>query len=579
MRWLSWYCISKVFLRTVKSNGVEYLQLSHNEWVNGQSITKVIYGFGRKDRVDPEALKRLIGSISRQLDAGDAAAVRADAGLDTPFEFLGAKEYGGTYLLDGLWQRLGIADVLKKLARNRGGKSVERLLFALVANRAVAPGSKLAAESWVSDVAFIDGLESVDVQSLYRAMDFLLESHVEVQREVFYSVRNLFNLEVDLIFVDTTSTYFEIEGEDEDISGDEDGDGDDSTGEPGLRKRGYSKDSRSDLAQAVLGFAVTRDGIPVRCWVWPGNTVDVSVVDEVKRDLNDWKLSRVVMVMDTGFNSEQNRRTLQGAGDAFIIGEKMRLGKDGALPEALSRPGRYKTLPNGLRVKEVITNKGSVTARRFVVVHNPEQAMRDEGKRDDIIREAERRIEALGDLTGKQHTKAVCDLLAHKVFGKYLREQKNGKLVINKTKVTGEAKLDGKYLISTSDEHMSAEDVAMGYKQLHEIERVNRDLKHTVDVRPVYHRRADRIKAHVLLCWLALLMIRIAENETGQSWHQIKKSFHQLFVGFHDTPHGRISQTNKLTGEQKSVLNALKLKPPKRYLEVPTPKTDRKSVV
>src|SRR5690625_2189290 len=166
-----------------------------------------------------------------------------------------------------------------------------------------------------------------------------------------------------------------------------------------LRKRGYSKDSCSDLAHAVVGFAVTRTGIPVGCWVWTGNTVDVSVVDEVKRDLNDWKLSRVVMVMDTGFNSEQNRRTLQGAGDAFIIGEKMRLGKDGALPEALSRPGRYKTLPNGLRVKEVITNKGSVTARRCVVVHNPEQAMRYEGKSDDIIREAERRIEALGDLT------------------------------------------------------------------------------------------------------------------------------------------------------------------------------------
>src|SRR5690554_5374425 len=577
---LSEYSIGTVFLRTVKSNGVEYVQLVHNEWVDGKSRTKVVHGFGRKDRLDQEALKRLIGSISRFLDPDDAAAVQQDLGLDTPFEFLGAKEYGGTYLLDGLWQRLGIAAVLKKLARNRGGKSVERLLFALVANRALAPGSKLAAESWVSDVAFIDGLESVEVQSLYRAMDFLLESHVEVQQEVFHSVRNVLNLEVDLIFVDTTSTYFEIEGEDEDEMLDADSEGDSaSTASSGaaLRKRGYSKDSSSDLAQAVLGFAVTRTGIPVRCWVWPGNTVDVSVVDEVKRDLNDWKLSRVVMVMDTGFNSEQNRRTLQGAGDAFILGEKMRLGRDGSLPEALSRPGRYKTLDSGLRVKEVITNKGSVTARRFVVVHNPEQAMRDETKRSEITAEAERRIAALGDLTGKHHTKAVCDLLAHKTFGKYLREQKNGKLVINKTKVATETKLDGKYLISTSDEHMSAEDVAMGYKQLHEIERVNRDLKHTVDVRPVYHRRSDRIRSHVLLCWLALLLIRITENETGESWHHIKKSFHQLFAGFHSTQAGRITQTNKLTSEQKRALDALKLKPPKRYLEVPTPKTKKKA--
>src|SRR5690606_19855305 len=220
----------------------------------------------------------------------------------------------------------------------------------------------------------VDGLPEVEVQQLYRAMDFLLEAHDEIQREVFWSVKNLFNLEVDLIFVDTTSTYFEIEGEDDDV---EEDDGDAGV-ERGLRKRGYSKDSRSDLAQAVLGFAVTRDGIPVRCWVWPGNTVDVSVVDEVKRDLNDWKLGRVIMVMDTGFNSEENRRTLQGAGDAFILGEKMRLGKNNSLPEALSRQGRYKTLDNGLRIKEVITSQGSVTSRRFVVVHNPEQAERDE---------------------------------------------------------------------------------------------------------------------------------------------------------------------------------------------------------
>ena len=562
-------------MRTVKSNGVEYVQLAHNEWVDGKSRTKVVHGFGRKDRLDQEALKRLISSISRFLDPGDAAAVRQDLGLEAPFEFLGAREYGGTYLLDGLWERLGIGGVLKRLAGEREfGVDVERLLFALVAQRALAPGSKLAAEAWVNDVAHIDGLPEVEVQQLYRAMDFLLEAHDDIQREVFWGVKNLFNLEVDLIFVDTTSTYFEIEGEDEDEADDaDDVEGDeaaDTEATAGLRRRGYSKDSRADLAQAVLGFAVTRDGIPVRCWVWPGNTVDVSVVEEVKRDLNDWKLGRVVMVMDTGFNSAENRRTLQGAGDAFIIGEKMRLGRDGTLPEALTRAGRYKTLQNGLKVKQVITNRGSVAARRFVVVHNPEQAERDEMKRSHIIAEAERRLTALGDLSGKSHTKAVCNLRAHKVFGRYLRELKSGALKLDKAKIAVEAKLDGKYLISTSDEHLSVEDVVLGYKQLHEIERVNRDLKHTVDVRPVYHRRGDRIKAHVLLCWLALLLIRMAENESGESWHQLKQVFRPLLVAEHQTQHGVISQTNTVTAEQKRVLDGLNLKAPKRYLAIPT---------
>lgn len=567
-----------VYIRTTRSRGIEYLQLAHNERdESGRVQAKILHNFGRKDSLDTEALKRLINSMARFLEPDEAASVREGLGLETPFEFLGAKELGGAHLLDGLWQRLGIAGVLKKLAGEREfGVDMERLLFALVAQRALAPGSKLAAEAWINDVAYVEGLAEVEVQQLYRAMDFLLEAHDDIQREVFWSVKNLFNLEVDLIFVDTTSTYFEIEGEDHgEDAGAEEG-GNDGAVEPGLRKRGYSKGGRADLAQAVLGFAVTRDGIPVRCWVWPGNTADVSVVDEVKRDLNGWKLGRVIMVMDTGFNSAENRRALQGAGDAAdqrsdIMGEKMRLGKDGKLPEALTRAGRYKTLHNGLRVKEITTNKGSVTSRRFVVVHNPEQAERDAGKRVDIIAEAERRLAALGDLSGKAHTKAVCDLRAHKVFGRYLREQKNGRLLIDKAKVAAGAKLDGKYLISTSDAHLSTEDVVLGYKQLHEIERVNRDLKHTVDVRPVYHRRGDRIKAHVLLCWLALLLIRIAENESGETWHQLKQVFRPLLVGYHATQHGHIAQTTKLTSEQKRVLDAVNVKPPKRYREVPSP--------
>ncbi len=111
--------------------------------------------------------------------------------------------------------------------------------------------------------------------------------------------------------------------------------------------------------------------------------------------------------------------------------------------------------------------------------------------------------------------------------------------------------------------------MALGYKQLFEIERLNRDLKHTVDVRPVYHRRADRIRSHVLLCWLALLLIRVIENESGETWHQIRKNFRSLLVGFHQTRHGPISQTTRVKSEQKRVLDALRVKPPARYLDMP----------
>lgn len=573
-----------MYMRENRSGGHTYVSLAHNERdeVDGVSRARILYNFGRKDRLDLDGVRRLIASLSRYLPSDEVTPAVAGAPGE-PLEFLAAKRLGPAWLLDGVWRSLGLPGVLGKLLGERSFRTpVERLIFAMVAQRAIDPGSKLSIESWVADEVFITGLDEVDVQQLYRAMDVLLGAHDEIQREVFWRVKNLFNLEVDLIFLDSTSTYFEIEGEDEVPAGDGDGtDSDagsdvivaaaDAGAESGARRRGHSKDKRPDLAQVVIAFAVTRDGVPVRCWVWPGNTVDVSMIAQVKRDLNSWKLSRTVLVMDTGFNSEANRRVLQGAGDAFIIGERLRLGPKGELHEALKRPGRYRTLASGLRYKEVIIHPGSVAARRFVVVHNPEEAKRDEHKRTETILELERRLAELGDLAGKEHTKAACGLRSHPTFGRYLRQAKGGRLEINRSKLTQEAKLDGKYLISTSDDYLSAEDVVLGYKQLHEIERVNRDLKHTVDVRPVYHRREDRIRSHVQLCWLALLLIRLIETRTHKTWHQVMKVMRPLSVAIQASPYGVVMQTNRVKSEQKSVLDALSIKPPQRFLQLPTP--------
>ena len=265
-----------------------------------------------------------------------------------------------------MWKRLGIDGVIKALLKERAFQTpVQRLLFAMTANRALAPSSELHMEHWVAEKTYIDNLPEVQVQQLYREMDFLLEAHDEIQHDVFFSVANLFNLEVDLLFLDTTSAYFEIEGEDSDLENDGE------LPEEGLRKRGAeSRDRRPDLSQIVVALAVTRDRIPVRCWVWPGNTVDQNVVEEVKRDLNSWRLGRVVLVEDTGFNSEKNRRILQGTGGHYIIGEKMRLGRTAKPVEALTRGDRYQTL-DGSKFKEIIVGGDSEARRRFVVVLNP----------------------------------------------------------------------------------------------------------------------------------------------------------------------------------------------------------------
>ena len=551
-----------MYIRTVTTKGVKYVQLAHNyrDPKTGVSKVRVLQSLGRADKLDVDGLKRLVDSICRFLEPYEGKTLQPALGLYSPFEFMGSRHLGVPWVFDSLWTRLGIRKTLESLLAGRDyGTAVERLVFSMVLNRAMAPSSKLAMEDWISDEVTVRGLPGVEVHQLYRAMDFLLESAEEVQRNVFSAVANLFNLEVDVIFFDTTTTYFEVEG----LSRGE---------EEEFRRRGYSKDSRPDLGQIVVGFAMTRDGIPVRVWEWPGNTADQNVVEEVKKDLNGWKLGRVVTVMDAGFNSTENRKVLQGAADGYIIGERMRLGRDGEPADATQRAGAYKKLACGLEAKEVIVGQGA-TRRRFIVVKNPDEEKRDQEKRADIIKEAAKRLEELSQLKGEPHTKAACALRSHPVFGRYIKQSKNGVLSLDQGKIKRDARLDGKYLISTSEDSLPVKDVVLAYKNLWRIERLNRDLKHLVDIRPVYHRMEDRIRSHVLLCWLALLLIRVAENETQETWRHLSSTLSNLKAGIHRTQSGEVWQSTPVTDEQKRIFTALQVDPPPRYLSIALPKS------
>ena len=353
---------------------VRYLQLAHNTWdpVAKRSRAEVIFNFGREDAVSRAALERLAGSLSRFLASAPAPQATLFAAAAESFKFEGSRPLGGSFVLDGLWRRLGIDAVMRRLltGKRRDG-SAERVLFALVAGRALAPSSKLAAARWTCEDVHIPGLAETTDDACYRAMDWLLLVQPALEKEVFHQVANLLSLEDDLLFFDTTSTYFELDEADEPAARNERGEllaaGDEGGAArvAGFRTYGHSKDHRGDLPQVVVGMAVTREGIPVRVWSWPGNTADSTLIRQVKDDLRDWTLSRVVWVADRGFASDENRRFLRRGDDHYILGEKLRSGSAEA-KAALSRAGRYKEVAAGLRVKEVRIGEGE----RFVVCHN-----------------------------------------------------------------------------------------------------------------------------------------------------------------------------------------------------------------
>ena len=554
--------------RNKDGSEVRYLQLAHNVWdpAAKRSRVQVVYNFGREEPGTREALQRLVASVVRHLDPGRA---RPAEGL----EFAESRPLGGTWALDALWERLGIGPAVRGLLKGRRlDPSAERVLFALTANRALAPSSKLAASRWASEDVLVAGLPATTDDACYRAMDWLLQIRGALEKEVFDRIAGLPGLETDLLFFDTTSTYFVTEDADAPVPRDEhgnpvpDGTQDGELKTAGFRTWGKSKDHRDDLPQVVIGMAVTRDGIPLRVWCWPGNTADSALIRQVKDDLRGWCLSKVVWVADRGFTSAENRRYLRRGGNHYIIGERLRSGSAEA-EAALSRQGRYQEVAGNLRVKEVRIAEDE----RFVICHNPEGAERDAAVRARMIAQLKELIEGTGSLPKDKRAELRGVISTKPGLNRYLRVTPGGLLRVDAGKAKAEENLDGKYLLRTSDPKMTAEDIALGYRQLLEVERGWRDMKQVIDLRPVYHRKEERIRAHVILCWLALLLARIAENACGATWPELRRQLDRITIGTFTGPAGIFRQRTEITPAQAAILEQLGIDPPPRIYQLTPP--------
>jgi transposase len=304
------------------------------------------------------------------------------------------------------------------------------------------------------------------------------------------------------------------------------------------------------------------------CWCWPGNASDQTLIRQVKDDMRDWTLSKIVWVADRGFSSRRSRRYLRRGENAYIIGEKLRSGSP-EVKAALSRQGRYQDIAENMRVKEVRISD----TERFVICHNPEAAARDKHTRTQLVAQLQELIEDTDKLSDFKRGELRGKIADKPGLNRYLRTTPAGKLRIDTTKAKNEENLDGKYLLRCSDPHLSAQDIALGYKQLLEVERGWRDMKQIIDLRPVYHRLEERIRAHVVLCWLALLLIRIAETTTGGTWPGIRRELQRIHLGTFTGPTGTFQQVTALTKPQRDLLAKLTIPAPKQVIDLqPAPR-------
>jgi hypothetical protein len=553
-----------MYLRTTQrrnSDGkvVRYYQLAENTWdaAKGCAVARVVYNFGRADQLDRSTLQRLARSILRVVQEQEGQLVSENG---TVIQLRDAWPFGGLWVLEQLWKELGVDAILKQQAGAK--RSTLRLLdaiFVMVANRTLEPVSKLYCwEQWLREEVFLPRGDGLELHHLYLGMD-LLENHKEaIEKSVYFAMADLMNADVDLIFYDTTSLHFEVDEEDESELGKR------KRSYPAQRKRGHSKNGRDDAPQIVIGLAVTRDGLPVRSWVFPGNTADVTTVERVKNDLRGWRLGRCVFVGDAGMNSEENRRTLSLGAGKYILATKMRAG-DEVTREVLTRPGRYRTVKDNLRVKEVIVGDGE-RANRYVLCHNPVEEERQRKHRERLVAQLELELGSLRQLDGTRHSKRACELRTSARFGRYMREDESGKLSIDRAAIRDAERYDGKWVVTSNDDTLTPTDLALGYKQLMRVEQCWRQLKSGLRLRPVYHYRPWRIHAHVTVTVLGLLLERIIEIRTGETWRNVLDKLQTIKVVEYEHDGVRVRQTTELRPDVQQLLARLKIPtPPKLH--------------
>ena len=445
-----------------------YAQVCKSKRVDGKPKTFVLYDLGRIDTPEGQKLfrdfSRCILNASEELEFFDAKNhLRCD---DT-------KEFGTHYVFKRLWKKLGFSEVISKhLSKNNTDFDIAESVYNMVLNRLSFPTSKHALEDWQQGIY---GIKQFKPQHYYRAMDYLMEAKDEIELGCYEKIKDLFNLSVDVVLFDTTTLVYYGEGDKHED----------------LLARGFSKAKRSDLKQIVVGVIMSKEGVPLGHEVFSGNTNDVScfkqIIDKVSLKFN---LGKLILVGDRGMISKKNIKHLDDKGYEYILGYRMR---------TISKSERAKILEKS---KLKVINKDKLHWRevsydgsKLLVCYNPERAKLDQKKREEIIERIKEKIKYAGD---------VKVLIGNPDYKKFLKIT-GKKPELDESRVESDALYDGVYVL-TSNTKMNGHEIIDAYKSLWQIEAGFRALKSELELGPIYHWKDRRIRAHVMICFLALVL-------------------------------------------------------------------------
>jgi len=507
----------------------QYLQIVESQRIEGKVRQKVLSNLGRVEDLMDGKLDNLIQSLAKF--SNNLTVINAANDLFADW----SKEYGPALVFRRLWETLGLSTILKSLlSRTQHTIDIEEAIFCMVLNRLCEPASKRVVNQWKEDI-YRPEFASLELHHFYRSLDFLADYKDEIEESLFVGQTDLFSRTLDLVFFDTTSTYFEGQAAE------------------GLAQYGHSKDHRSDRLQIVIGILMTRDGLPIAHHVFPGNTPDGETFRQAVTDLKRrFPIDRIIVVGDRGMMGQKTLETLESLNLEYILGVRMRKLK--AVREVLSRAGRYSIVKDNLKVKQVLHDDV-----RYIVCYNEDEAIRDKEVRQEIIWKLEAKIRRSG----------VKSLIGNSAYRKYLKLD-GSTAQVDIEQLESEAIYDGKYVLRTNTE-LEAKEVALAYRDLWQIERAFRHLKTTLEVRPIYHWNEDRIRGHVCVCFLALVLQATMQKlllnaDKPASYGEVMRDLAKLQavkLRLKDKEH--IVRT-ELTGQANQAFQAVRLRVPPRVI-------------
>jgi hypothetical protein len=538
-----------MFFRVKTSGPRQYLQLVENSWDQGRTKQRVLATLGRLDQLQQS------GQLDALLASGARLAQHAlllTAHRDGQLPALTTRRIGPALIFDRLWQLTGGHDVLTALLADRRFEfAVERAVFLTVLHRLFAPGSDRAADQWRADY-LIDGTEALQLHHLYRAMAWLGEelspeqqrgstrlvplcTKDRIEEGLFQRRRDLFT-QLQVVFFDTTSIYFEGDGGEE------------------LGQYGHSKDHRPDLYQMVVGAVLDGAGRPLCCEMWPGNTTDVKTLIPVVDGLyRSFSIVKVCIVADRGMISQETVDDLEQQGWPYILGARMRRCKE-VREQVLGDRGRFRVVhgarqkpgdPAPLKVKEV-----TIEGRRYVVCVNEEEVESDRVRREEVLAGLREQL-GRGDKS----------LVGNTGYRRYLKVEGAGHFAVDEAKVAEEARYDGTWVLRTNTGLATAE-VALRFKELWMVEHWFRSCKSLLETRPIYHKCDEAIRGHVFCSFLALLLrhelqARLKARGHEGEWAEVLRDLER--VQYVEVAHGdrRFRLRTELQGSAGQVFQAV----------------------